>query len=177
MNSRGFSTIIATILIILLTVIAAAMIAQVVIPFAKKNLYKSTECISYEHYFQFDNSLEWNCYNASTRQITVSITAQNDPALAAQVAGFKLALLGEGISKTVDVREGSSASTIRNFGKQSGSKLTIPHAGDTSTYIYDYGNDGVQYYTGADIHTVLASGRLCEKPSGHVTLLDCRGKI
>ncbi len=177
MQKQGLSTIIATVLIIFLTVIVAGMIAQVIIPFAKNSLYKSTECVKYENYFRFDESLGWNCYDTDAKQINISLSVRNEKALTDNVLGFKIAFLSESFSKVIDVNEGASAANLRNFNKNAGSKITIPKTGDTFTYTYNYADDSVTHYTNAEVYTVLKSGRLCEKPSAHISLIDCRERL
>jgi flagellin-like protein len=66
MNRNGLSAIVATIMIILLTVSAAGIIMGFVVPFVRDGLQESTECVAFQEYYKFneDVGLEsgTNCY-------------------------------------------------------------------------------------------------------------------
>ena len=57
-NKKGLSQIIATVLLLLMTIAAAAIIAGVVIPFTRERLDKGTECVTFQNHFKFQEVLE-----------------------------------------------------------------------------------------------------------------------
>ena len=55
-NNKGMSGIVATVLLIMLTIVLGAFLAKFVIPFVKNNLSKSSECLDYRDHFSFQES-------------------------------------------------------------------------------------------------------------------------
>src|SRR3989338_10500321 len=63
-EKRGLSPVIATVLLIMITISAAAILTPVILNFVKKNTEK-TECVPYTDYFKFEESVggkRYNCY-------------------------------------------------------------------------------------------------------------------
>ena len=57
-KKKALSDVVATVLIILLTVIAGAIIAQFIVPYVKDSLAESSECLDYNNgYFQFEEKI------------------------------------------------------------------------------------------------------------------------
>src|SRR3989338_4613044 len=150
-KKRGVSTIIATVLIILLTIAAAALLAQFIVPYVKDSLSGSTECLNYRDYFQFkekagNNKENYNCYQLSgsselTKFYGASISAVgNDSSL--DIKGFNLVFIkSDGSTKPVRVIEEGKARSgseegIKNLDPSS-SNLKIPKTGETYTYSYN----------------------------------------
>ena len=59
----GVSTVVATVLIVMLTIAAVALLAQFLIPFIRDTLAKSSECLEYKDYFKFKEEIGDNNYN------------------------------------------------------------------------------------------------------------------
>ena len=60
---KGLSEVVSTVLVVLITIVAVAFVANLAIPFVKNNLQSSTECLSARDYFKFDDSLGYTCYD------------------------------------------------------------------------------------------------------------------
>lgn len=167
MKKRGLSMVVATVLILLLTLVLASILAQVLIPFVKNNLKQSTECVPYQNYFQFDSSFDFNCYelNNGAREYKISvksIAAEN--LIEEDIAGFNLVVGKEGSSKTVPVKKGATEScevdNVKNLESSCTNlkTLEIPSIGEGRTYIYST-NDVIKYF---ELGAILNSGRECE---------------
>lgn len=146
------SEVVATVLIITLTVTGVAVIAGFVIPFVRENLQKSTECIAYKDYFMFDDALGYNCYVANNENIIYGMTVKAgiDKKIEENIGGFEIVLKkNDGTAKKLSKEE------IMTCGA---SKFELPKTGEIKTYAYS-GEDIVS----ATIYTTLKSGRICEE--------------
>ncbi len=168
-KKRGLSPIIATVLLIVLTIAAVAIISGVLIPFTKKSLAESTQCTDYQSYFTFQEVFElggkefrYNCraqgadngyYNG------FSVRAKTDEKLSVGLQGFDLVFSSlEGESEKISVIDGKSDDNIRYL---NGSKeIRFPKSG-ARTYVY---SSGTKKYDKMEIYPVLKNGDIC--PAG-----------
>lgn len=163
LSNRGMSAIVATILIVLLTVVAVAFIAAFVVPFARDKLYESTECLDYEKYFTLEDQFDYMCYGPSGDGwlYGISVRADSVGEDSDKPKGFTLQMIGGGESESVDVFEGSSTNPsdkgIRMLNR-SKSVIEIPYEGGVKTYVY---NSSMKFNT-IEIYPVLESGKLCD---------------
>lgn len=166
-QKKGVSAIVATILLIVLTLALGVIIATVAIPFVRNSLASSTECSSYKNYFTFDSSFNLNCYDISGTAAKVSVkAAQISPDAAAKVKGFQLVFIREGgSSESVSILDRSTSSCAAGevvdydtvcpgFGM-----LTLPQVGEARSYRY-FSKSDIQGY--ALVNPVLTSGRTCD---------------
>lgn len=177
-NNKGLSTMVATSMIIMITIIAGAVIAQFVIPFVNQNLTRSTECVKVAEQFDFDERLGFNCYEGEIPNVKtkVSIKSKNDQEAYALVDGFSLLLFSEaGSSQSVKVKNvGSDARISLLTGVSEGTDQTsnlvvIPGTGETRTYLYTTPS----IYTKAEVYPILKNGRVCEKRTRSIQLNAC----
>lgn len=188
---RGVSTVVATILIVLLTLAAAALLAQFLVPYIKDSLTKSTECVDYRSYFQFKEKIgvkSFNCYisNGNTKtKYGASISAiGNDSSLS--IKGFDLVLIkGDGSTKPIRVIKDAIGSTgvggITTYDPNSNSEppvclsnIRIPSAGETLTYIYNPSDAAAENYIEMEVYPILKSDKVCER-SDKIELKNCLG--
>ena len=164
---RGLSAIVATVLILMLTILAGSLIAGFIVPFIRDGLSKSTSCVNYQTYFTFDDSLGFNCYRGAN--YFVSIKADTDRALQEGISGFDLVFAGkEGSAQRVSAR--SVVNPVLQL--VNGSSYThFPGAGDSVTYIYDSG----LALREVRLYTVLADGTVCKQQTGIVSFTPCVG--
>lgn len=181
MKKRGVSPVIATVLILLLTVAAVALLAGFVIPFVKKELPKSSECLNYRDYFNFQEvftiqgqEYRYNCHQNGKYGISIKAVGTDDK-LAENVAGFSLAFVENGSSERVDVLSGQDANSseggIRML-NSSTSKIAVPEQSGVNTYVY---NSGKSFYS-VEVYPKLKSGRICERGDA-ITFIDCGSNI
>jgi hypothetical protein len=164
MIRRAFSAIVATVLIVSLTVIVGAVLAAFVIPFVKENLTGSTSCVPVQNYYSFDQSLGHNCYTSSSYRL--SIAERADTKGAEQVVGFNVVMQGADGAGTMHQAR-TTSDTLRSL---NGSIYPgLPGPGNVKTYR----NDTPTRYTRAELYAVLASGKTCEQQGGTVTLRQC----
>ena len=173
MNKKGLSTIVATSMVILITVVLVGMLILYLIPFVKNNLSKGSECLDYDDYFTFEDSLGFNCYSLQDeKSIYYSVRAKNDAGAGNKIAGYDLELFGAGISQTIEVREGSEINVLSMYGGDRA--LSIPGAGSTLTYKHHQDvSTGHKTYSYLNIYPALKSGRVCGKRSDRLNLITC----
>lgn len=165
LNKDGLSTVVATVLILLLTVASVAVLANFVIPFVKNNLQKSTECLDVQNKYSFEEREGANCIT-EIGDLIVAIRADGAEA-ENNVDGFNLILKGDGFSKAVQIREGVQIQGLKMFDNSVIAR--IPKAGEFYSYIYSDSNS----YTSAEIKTVMESGKICEKVSDKIEFGVC----
>lgn len=187
-NKKAVSTIVATVLIILLTVTSIALLSRYLIPFTKTNLEKSSECLFYGNYFGFDETFEndgsierYNCYKESTPAGTYKIATmiRTNGNATTDIKGFQIAYSNEVKSegKQIDssIYESSSTGGVYIYDSSSPvaeSKLRIPSKGEAITYVFVSNTK----YTHASVYPVTSTGRICSA-SDSIELYPCSGNI
>ncbi|MEK6933488.1 MAG: archaellin/type IV pilin N-terminal domain-containing protein [Nanoarchaeota archaeon] len=189
-KKRGVSTIIATVLIILLTIAAAALLAQFIVPYVKDNLSGSTECLNYRDYFQFKEKLgnnNYNCYNLGNNikiKYGASISAVgNDSDF--NIKGFNLVFIGsDGSTKPVRVIDGVIVSggqgTVQTYNPNHKAdnqnfflaNIKVPKTGETNTYLYT--SIGDEDFVEMEVYPILKSDKICDL-SDSIKLVNCAG--
>ena len=161
MERKGVSPIIASVLILMLTIVAVVLIATFVIPFLRDSLSGSTECLPYRDYYSFDESFGFNCYEGDTIHFSVKAGTLDN---AEQLNEFRIVLLGESGSKAVPIKEGESGLTGYN-----GAAVEIPKTGEIISYSYDAGGTN---FKSMEIYPVLESGKICDMTDS-IKLTNC----
>ncbi len=156
-GKKALSQIVAVVFIILLTVSSVMIVAEFAVPFVKKNLYASNECIAYKEYFKFDEDSGFSCYDAPSGGYKISVLAKADDS-DNNIAGFKLVYSDGNLFQAVDVLEGNSPGSIKML-SDSSKNIEIPKTGETRSYLYTSSN----LYYSVEVVPVLKSGRVCEK--------------
>lgn len=176
-KKRGLSAVIATVLLLILTIAAVAVIAGVIIPFTKGRLGSSTECVSYQDYFSFEEIFElseqeyrYNCRTQDNGNYLhgISVRAKTDDSLSENVAGFDLRVISkEGSSEKLSFRESVIIENVRIINKTQ--EIATPKSGGVITYVYKTGTNSYDKY---EIYPVLKNGRICSK-SDNIDIVFC----
>ncbi len=154
MFKRGVSPIIATVLLLVLTVGLASIIFAFVIPFVQEQLGSSKACLKVLDGVEFVDS-EFNCYivGATITETGVSIKVKKS-----EVTSVKVSFIDkEGNSEVKNINNSFADSGMRVIGV-SGWNLLIsdfPSAGEQRTYILN------KEYSRAEISAVTESGNIC----------------
>jgi len=164
-GKKGISNVIATVLMLLLTIVAVVIISTFVIPLVKENLTQSTECLNYRGYFIFNEDFDFNCWDGENYNFTVE-TKSVEVNVGAGVSGFNLVLSGGGSSDVIEIEEGS---IINGLSMLNGSSIIeIPAPGEMRTYGY---NPAGKVYEKMSLNVRLKSGRVCEEKSDSINLV------
>ena len=174
MNKRGVSAVIATVLLIMITVVAAGLIFSFVIPFVNQHTEDASDCFEVFGGLEFGDTA-YNCYvgagdcgppaNPLTCDegtgFSVSVTKEG-------VAGLKVALISDGSSEVFDIEEGSPSGTLEMLDDPI-STLEVPQSGGMRTYVAR-----AVYETGK-ISAILENGKVCEA-ADTIIFRECIGE-
>jgi hypothetical protein len=157
-DKKGVSTIVTVVLLILVSITAVALIAAFVIPFIKGSLNESQEC------FVTLGKIEavpgqYTCYSEENGEVSVRI--KRGFADGVEVSGLAVVLSGDGKSRRYDITTGLESASIKEYGGEYESALTLPAEGEESTYVIQ-DIDDLGAITSAQISAVMASDRVCE---------------
>ena len=169
---KGLSAVIATVLLVLLTIAAGGIIANFVVPFVKDSL-SGTECVKFRDYFKFEEDFEYNCYDDNgLHGVSIKVVDNSD---ADKVKGFDLIFKKEDSAKKVSVRNGNiescSAGEISILGGTCLDVIEIPGAGSYYVVTYIYNSSGGDYKK-AEIYAVIENDDVCEL-SDSIKLIPC----
>ena len=180
-NKRGVSPIVATILIILITFVAAVVIARFIVPLVSENLEESTECVDVSDYFYFETEFGYNCYDpvrdsnndVIRRLYGVSIGAQGSGEnLEQEIKGFRIAFANEQGSKALSVEIGEPVNRddggIRML-DESKNIFELPAIGEVRTYVYNT----TEVFNSVRVHSILKNNRICDQSDS----ISLRGEI
>lgn len=167
-NKKGVSTVVATILVIMLSVIAVVVVAGFIVPFVREQLAESTECVDYEGYFYFEEEFGLNCYTTQEREgefesrtYAFSIGAKGDGNdLEKGVKGFRISLVKLGDAKSIYIEEGAEATDEIRMSIGDGI-LELPGVGEVRSYNYTTVDEG--YFNSLEIYPVLDNDRTCDR--------------
>lgn len=129
---KGVSPIIATVLLIMITIVAVGIIAGFVIPMVKEKLKQGKSCFELAEYFKIIES-DYSCYTATETKLMIE-RGMGD----FEVDGF-----------VASIFSGSSAKPYR---------ITedLPEAGGAKTYVFD-----IELGKQAEISTITSEGVIC----------------
>lgn len=151
---KGVSPVIATVLLLVLTIVIAGVLFSVVLPFVNDKLGKSKECLDALDGVEFPQS-KFNCYasSGSTGETGFSIKINKD-----DISAVKLSLIDENDNSDVyEIREGTTNQNIRMVGSsgQYNEALSFPSSGGQRTYVTS------KIYRKAEISAMTKSGEIC----------------
>ncbi len=190
-KKKALSEVVATVLIILITVVTATLIAQFLVPYVSNTLTKSSECLNYNNgYFQFEEKVgikdaeKYNCLDNRTTTTTpptgyllfgASIKARpSEQDVIDKVEGFNLAFIDETSSKSIVIKPGVQDNKFKILGKNFGDALAVPSNGEVFTYVYSETDPGKNYQT-IEVYPILKSGRQCTSARDRITIEPCSG--
>tara|TARA_Y100000310_G_scaffold340182_2_gene435086 strand:- start:4909 stop:5397 length:489 start_codon:yes stop_codon:yes gene_type:complete len=142
-KKRGLSPVVATVLLILLTIAAITLISSIIVPFVQTNLEESTECLAHVNYVEFDNTFSLNCYSGNRHGLSVKVLEE-------EVERVEFVFKKEGESKRVGLSDLTMYSD--------GSAAITPGKGEVRTYVYD----AAIRYSKVEVYPVI-EGEVCTR--------------
>lgn len=166
------SEVVVTVLLILITIVAIALLSQFILPFVMKKLNTSTECLSYKDYFNFEENFvlgastkNYNCYSIVNEALYIGVSVKTLPVekdVKDKVKGFALVFESSSGSKSVEVNpQVQPTADFYMFGALNAPYLEVPTDTETITYVY-HESTSTPKYTTIEVYPVLKSGRICE---------------
>ncbi|MEK6792949.1 MAG: archaellin/type IV pilin N-terminal domain-containing protein [Nanoarchaeota archaeon] len=154
MDRKGVSPVIATVLLLVLTIVIGGIIFSVVIPFVKDSLGDSRVCLDALEGVEFPES-KFNCYD-----ITVSTDKKTGFSIKLNkegIVGFRVALTDDdGSSDVYDIKNGITVvSGVRMVGKSSDAPIEFPSVGGQRSYVAN------KKYMKAELSPITVSGEIC----------------
>ena len=150
---KGISDVIATVLILMLTIVTVVIIAGVIVPFVREGITESTRCVPLREALAFDAEQPYNCYADGLNG--VSVKAKFDESIS--ISGFSLVFAKTGASESVKVESNSPAGQIRML-NSSLTTLSVPGPGELSTYVYRSNTN----FDTVEIFPMLPDGKICD---------------
>lgn len=160
---RGLSPIIAVVLLLMITVVAATLIVSFAIPFVKNNLKESEECFDVLGDLEFAET-EYNCYYEDPLGIDNNLTGFSVRVDNADIIGFSIALQYKGNSYSYDIKNETQVAGLKVL--LSGTDLVVPKKGETRTYVAD------GLFTRAEIFPIIKGDKRCDM-ADELTLQQC----
>ena len=160
MDKNGVSPVIATVLLLVLTVIIAGVIFSVVIPFVKDSLGDSKVCLNALEGVQFAES-KFNCFNSSTISTSGFETGLSIKLNKEEISGFRVALTDEtGSSDVFDIKSGAEFENVRMVRSTWASAgefnaVEFPSVGGQRSYVV------AKKYQKAEVSPIMTSGEIC----------------
>ncbi len=154
-NSRkGVSPVVATVLLLVLTIVIGGIVFSVVIPFVNDSLGESKECLDIFEGVEFPES-QFNCYLSSatlgTGETGFSIKVNKEG-----ISRVKVGLIdGSGNSDVFEIFEGLSDANLRPMGGVLADPITFPAVSGQRTYVAS------KLYKKAEISALTTSGDVC----------------
>jgi flagellin-like protein len=182
MEKKGVSAIVATVLLLLLTVAAVTALSQFIVPWVKNTLYGSTECLSYKDYFKFEEKVDGNnlnCYKIYGSDVYQAASIKVKPGVNESdenVRGFQISFQTESESKIFEINKTSG--TDGNSAWVLGDKNSLPykHYYPSPGEIISYAFNAGKIYDRAEIRAVLKNGKVCES-SDSINIIKCEIEI
>lgn len=161
---RGVSPVIATVLLLVLTLVSVSILAAFVVPFVNQSLKGSESCLEIFGDLKFDET-GYNCYatNPSSFENRTGLSVQISDN---KVVGFKTVMFLLGDSEPYDIKSGSKHENIRALSGDFNQSLGVPSKGGVRTYVFN------GTYDRAYIYPILKSGKQCDE-SDDIRLVQC----
>ena len=172
MNKKGVSAVVAAVILIMITVVAASLIFSFVIPFVNQHTEEASDCFGVFGGLEFGETA-YNCYVEESLSCGEGggSTCYNGTGFSIEVtkegvAGLKVALIKGGSSEIFEIEDGSSSSGLEML--TFGATITIPSVGEMRTYIVG------DIYETAKVSAVLENGKTCEA-ADNLIFRECLG--
>ena len=148
-SKKGVSPVIATVLLLVLTLVIVSILSVFVIPFVKKSLDGSKDCVDVLGGIRFDDGSAYNCKITNRTGFSVRI---DNPI----IVGFKLSLYAQGVANPYRIENGSSFSVLRMLNGNFNAPLEVPIEGGLRTYVANGAYDRIE------VNPILKNGKVCD---------------
>ncbi len=161
-NKHSQAELITTVLIILISIAAIALIATFVFNLVKKNL-SSTDC--FQTAAQIEINTDYSHFNSSSNMLYVSVKRADKDF---NLTGLKITYGNEKSSKAVSLTGGSPLDKVYNLlinGSldMANRSIVIPSVGVSKAYAIDTTGSGLASINRVSIRPVLAGGKECDE--------------
>lgn len=156
-NKKGISNIVATLLLVLLTVVAVTIVASFVVPLVKNGL-GGTECFKYRDFYTFEEEFGYACHTGNDYAVSIRAKSLDSQELVPPKGFALLYWTGEN-SKSQRIINGEPISQVRML-DSSVANLVTPKNGEVRTYVYNSNGDEIEY---VEVYPILEDDKICDK--------------
>ena len=156
MLKKGVSAVIATVLLIMLTVAAVAIIAGIIIPFVKTKLDESKKCFEAIDQISIEQG-NFTCYNPTNTKIMIRRGTNEE----FELKGLIISLVkSDGSSEVYKIYNNTNIQGVKMY---SGSfDLKIPQEGGAETYVFPVSSSY------ASVAPILSDDKTCKEVSENI---------
>lgn len=157
-TKKGISPVIATVLLLLLTIVSVSILTYFVVPFLNGNLKGSGDCFDLLNKVELEENA-YTCYtytaNGGTQGRTAfSLRVDYEQPIQVKVLLYKP---GRTTADNMILRDGTNYSTLRMLGEGFSQAIDLPFKGAVRTYVVS------DVYEQIEINPVLSSGKVCNE--------------
>jgi len=170
-SKRSQSEVIGTILLVLLTISAAAILIGFIFPLVQKQISKS-DCFDFAQKIEIKNS-DFTCYNFSSKNITVQIGIDDiDRKKIDMIKALKIIINQEGFSESFEINNSEVSTSGRILMYNGTNSLSLPNkTGEQKTYRINNINTKP---TSITIYPILSDGKSCSESNNQINeIKDC----
>jgi|WetSurMetagenome_2_1015567.scaffolds.fasta_scaffold70376_3 flagellin-like protein len=146
MEKKAVSEIIATVLLVLITVVAVSLVAVFLVPFIKDKM-KEKECYDAIDKLTIENG-KYTCFNDTETRIMVKRSINGD----LEIQGIIVSLRQNSSSSVYKIYNNSETDGVKMWGS---GNIKIPGPGGAQTYVFNIVSNYVS------IAPILADGKMC----------------
>ncbi len=165
MNNRGMSEVIATVLMIALTLMVFLIVFSITNNLISDEVESSEACFGNYGKVTIDNS--YTCYNTTTNEIQFLIAVGD-----LEIDGVLASVSGDVGTESFEIKN-NSLSFVREYGGNYNSPLEVPGKNSGKTYFVDFGSLNLGNVKGITIAPII-KGKQCEISDSLDQISDCR---
>lgn len=151
---KAVSPVVATVLLLVLTIVIGGIVFSVVVPFVNNSLGESKECLDIFEGVEFPES-QFNCYIVSptggTNETGFSVKVNKEG-----ISAVRIGLIdSKGNSDVLEIFQGFSDLSLKPMGGAYNGVITFPAISGQRTYVVN------KLYNKAEISALTSSGDVC----------------
>ncbi len=165
---KGISSLIATVLMILVTIATVGIVIQAIMPIIKGNIEIAEKCDTVK--LIIEDAYGFTCYDNSTNSIAVAISRGSEDI---EIQGFELKFSNSmGESKVIEVRKGEVYSFI--------DKSEMPELNSETVYTLNLSAINMSGITGIGVAPIIAIGKtseICKIETAGISVKFCSEQL
>jgi flagellin-like protein len=159
MNKKAVSAVIATLLLVVITIIATIVVWQFVkVQIIEKNI-EASSCFDYRDYVRVIDS-EFTCYNENETKINIERSTEEKT-----IEGISITISSGASSKSYDLKNNINITGVAMYSGEN--IIIIPNKGESETYVFSGISGNL-----ASI-TVIINGKSCDSIRQNYNIESC----
>ncbi|MEK6926538.1 MAG: archaellin/type IV pilin N-terminal domain-containing protein [Nanoarchaeota archaeon] len=166
-RNKGLSTVVASLLLVLLTIVLVGIVWTVVTNLTEESLDRTSSCLNTFEKVTLGN--EYSCYNLTTKEFQFSVNIED-----IDVEKVLVGISAEGTTKSVEIKaENATSNILRSYKGNYGGNFALPEKNAGLTYVYNMTRAG---FSGApkSIRIVpVINGNQCDESDNLLEIFNC----